>query len=139
MCHFTQNGGSYGRCGMCGQMAFGIHVTPAGMAVCPTCCKGLFPSVRNVNCRRAMILGGQQAMENTRRHAVNVTLIIKAPSAGSAEQEATMRLNRWLVEGVGTPMIPGYGYPDGSLLLWTIRHKGDSDLCPVCERQEQAS
>lgn len=62
-------------------------------------------------------------MDETRQHAVNVTLIIKAPSASSAEQEATIRLNKWLVEDVGKPMIAGYGYQDGSLLLWTIGHK----------------
>lgn len=54
------------------------------------------------------------------QHQFTVSLIVKGATREKAQAELERRLNEWFCEDYSRPQI-GTGYPEGSLLLWTLR------------------
>jgi hypothetical protein len=52
------------------------------------------------------------------QHAVTIHLIVKANTLDKAKLAAQLELSKWLNRDRTT--TPGYGYPDGSLLLYRL-------------------
>lgn len=54
-------------------------------------------------------------------YVVKVSLIVKAPGRQEAENFAAIRLGQWMAEPAN--ITQGYGYPDGTLLLYTFQRE----------------
>jgi hypothetical protein len=59
------------------------------------------------------------------QHVVDVKLIIKAPGKQEAENLAFLHLNNWLQINGPETLVPGEGYPYGTLLWFKIQ--GDDE------------
>lgn len=74
----------------------------------------------------------QQASFN--QHVVQVTLIVKGEDSVEARRYAAQRLNSWFSEGYSSGSVPGYGYPNGTLLYYHFKgehvafSQGQADL-----------
>lgn len=58
------------------------------------------------------------------QHIFNVQLVVKGIDRDRAYQQLQTKLNQWFCES--KTLIDGYGYPDGSLLLWSTREDLDA-------------